>query len=142
MVAIWCSMSYASCKYSFPLKSFNFWIFNDFFLFYIGGHFENSKTWMHLLRWGSVFLWSLVKIGSSVSENLVGQIHLRKRRKNNNNNNNYNCNCKAIADVTPPHYFGTSVSMVTSFWILSTQQKLPHTTVNIPTMFHEVWWKI
>ena len=31
--------------------------------------------------------------------------------------------------------------MVTSFWILSTRQKLPHTTVNIPTMFHEVWWK-
>ena len=27
------------------------------------------------------------------------------------------------------------------FWILSTCQKLPHTTVNIPTMFHEVWWK-
>ena len=27
------------------------------------------------------------------------------------------------------------------FWILSTRQKLRHTTVNIPTMFHEVWWK-
>ena len=27
------------------------------------------------------------------------------------------------------------------FWILSTRQKLPHTTVNIPMMFHEVWWK-
>ena len=25
--------------------------------------------------------------------------------------------CKAIADVTPPHYFGTSVSMVMPFWI-------------------------
>ena len=44
-------------------------------------------------------------------------------------------------DITPPHYFGTSVSMVTSLWILSIRQKLPHTTVNIPTMFHEVWWK-
>jgi hypothetical protein len=31
--------------------------------------------------------------------------------------------------------------MVTPFWILSTRQKLPHTTVNIPTMLHEVWWK-
>jgi hypothetical protein len=31
--------------------------------------------------------------------------------------------------------------MVTTFWILSTCQKLPHTTMNIPTMFHEVWWK-
>jgi hypothetical protein len=90
-------------KYPFPLKSFHFWIFNDFLNFYIGGHFEmvaifkwrpfwngshfeNSKTWMHLLRWGSTFLWSLVKIGSSVSENLVGQNRSeRKWRKNNNN---------------------------------------------------------
>ena len=31
--------------------------------------------------------------------------------------------------------------MVTPFWILSTGQKLLHATVNIPTMFHEVWWK-
>ena len=45
------------------------------------------------------------------------------------------------SDITQPHYFGTSVSMVTPFWILSTRQKFPHTTVNIPTMFHEVWWK-
>jgi hypothetical protein len=27
------------------------------------------------------------------------------------------------------------------FWICSTPQKLPHTTVDIPTNFHEVWWK-
>jgi hypothetical protein len=27
------------------------------------------------------------------------------------------------------------------FWILSTLQKLTHTTVGIPTNFHEVWWK-
>ena len=27
------------------------------------------------------------------------------------------------------------------FWICSTTQKLPHTTVDIPTNFHEVWWK-
>jgi hypothetical protein len=56
-----------------------------------GGHFENSKTWVHLLRWGSTFLWSLVKIGSSVSENLVGQVHSEKKRKNNNNNNKKRC---------------------------------------------------
>ena len=33
------------CKYPFPLKSFHFWIFNNFFFFffYIGGHFENFK---------------------------------------------------------------------------------------------------
>jgi hypothetical protein len=28
------------CKYPFPLKSVHFWIFNDFFNFYIGGNFE------------------------------------------------------------------------------------------------------
>jgi hypothetical protein len=49
------------------LKSFHFWIFNDFFYFYISGLFENFKTWMHLLRWGSTFLWSLVKIGISAT---------------------------------------------------------------------------
>ena len=27
------------------------------------------------------------------------------------------------------------------FWICSTPQNLPHTTVDIPTKFHEVWWK-
>jgi hypothetical protein len=32
------------CKYPFPLKSVNFWIFNDFLNFYIGGHFE-KKRW-------------------------------------------------------------------------------------------------
>jgi hypothetical protein len=55
-----------------------------------GGDFENSKTWVHLLRWGSTFLWSLVKIASSVSENLVGQVHGEK----NNNNNNKKKRCK------------------------------------------------
>ena len=27
------------------------------------------------------------------------------------------------------------------FWICSTPQKLPHTTMDIPTNFHEVWWE-
>jgi hypothetical protein len=27
------------------------------------------------------------------------------------------------------------------FEFFSTPQKLPHTTVDIPTKFHEVWWK-
>jgi hypothetical protein len=27
------------------------------------------------------------------------------------------------------------------FWIFFNTQKLPHTTVDIPTKFHEVWWK-
>jgi hypothetical protein len=29
----------------------------------------------------------------------------------------------------------------TPFWIFSSTQKLPHTTVDIPAKFHEVWWK-
>ena len=86
----WSPYGFTSCKYPFPLKSFHFWIFNDFFNFYISGHFENSKTWMHLLRWGSSVLWSLVTIGSSVSENLVGQNRSEKKWKRNNNNNNNN----------------------------------------------------
>jgi hypothetical protein len=28
-----------------------------------------------------------------------------------------------------------------AIWICSTPQKLPHTTVDISTKFHEVWWK-
>jgi hypothetical protein len=35
------------CKYPFPLKFFNFLIFNDLFNFYIGGHFENFKSKEH-----------------------------------------------------------------------------------------------
>ena len=31
------------CKYSFSLKSFHFWIFNDFLNFYIGDHFKNKE---------------------------------------------------------------------------------------------------
>jgi hypothetical protein len=35
------------CKYLFPLKSVHFRIFNDFFNFHIGGHFENFKNKEH-----------------------------------------------------------------------------------------------
>ena len=31
------------CNYPFPLKSVHFLIFNDFFNFYIGDHFENLR---------------------------------------------------------------------------------------------------
>ena len=27
------------------------------------------------------------------------------------------------------------------FWIFFNPQKLPHTTVDIPTKFYEAWWK-
>jgi len=35
------------CKFPFSLKSVHFLIFNDFFNFYIGGHFENLKNKEH-----------------------------------------------------------------------------------------------
>ena len=66
----------------FPWQRRPFWKFQD---------------WMHLLRCGSTFLWSLVKIGSLISENLVGQAHSEKKKKkkrNNNNNNNNKKRCK------------------------------------------------
>jgi hypothetical protein len=61
--------------------------------------------------------------------NLIGTTSTWISQKNRNR---LNCHCKAMADITPPHYFGTSVSMVMPFWILSTRHNLPHTTVNIP----------
>jgi hypothetical protein len=73
-----------------PLWGQRFWHVHGFHS--NSGHLENSKTWMHLLRWRSTFLWSLVKIGSSFSENLVGQVHSEKKKRNNNNNNNNNSN--------------------------------------------------
>ena len=33
------------CKYLFPLKSFHFWILNDFLIFYIGSHFDRGPFW-------------------------------------------------------------------------------------------------
>ena len=38
--------------------------------------------------------------------------------------------------------FSTLVNMATAtIYKLFNPQKLPHTTVHIPTKFHEVWWK-
>ena len=48
---------FTPCIYPFPLKSFHFWIFNDFFLFlywrpfWNGGHFENYKNKEHNFEW-------------------------------------------------------------------------------------------
>jgi hypothetical protein len=58
------------CKYPFPLKSFNFWIFNNlflFFYFYIGGHFENFKNKEHNFEWWSIFVSSFKRILCTVS---------------------------------------------------------------------------
>ena len=49
------------CKYPFPLKSVNFWIFNDFLNFYIG-HFENFNNKEHNFEWWSIFVSSFKRI--------------------------------------------------------------------------------
>jgi hypothetical protein len=54
------------CKYLFPLKSFHFWIFKDFFYFYIGGHFENFENKEHNFEWPSIFASSFKRICCSV----------------------------------------------------------------------------
>jgi hypothetical protein len=48
------------CKYPFPLKSVHFLIFNDFFNFYIGGHFENFNNKEHNFEWWSIFVCRLL----------------------------------------------------------------------------------
>jgi hypothetical protein len=52
--------------------------------------YKNPPIWGKFLEMGSTFLWSLVKIGSSVSDNLVGQVHSEEKKNNNNKNNNNN----------------------------------------------------
>ena len=62
-----------SCKYPFPLKSFNFLIFSNLFWFYICGHFEmaailkwrpfwNFKNKEHNFEWWSIFVSSFKRI--------------------------------------------------------------------------------
>ena len=102
------------CKYPFPLKSFHFWIFNDFLNFYIGGPFEMSAI-LKILKTKST-IWVMI----------------------------YFC-FKFQKDPL----FGVNLTFFTpwlpwqrpTFWIFSTPQKLPHTTMDIPTKLHEVWWK-
>ena len=52
------------CKYPFSLKSVHFWIFNDFFNFYIGGHFENFINKEHNFEWWSIFVSYSYKVKS------------------------------------------------------------------------------
>jgi hypothetical protein len=50
------------CKYPFPLKSFHFWIFNDFKKNYLGSHFEIFKNKEHNFEWWSIFVSSFKRI--------------------------------------------------------------------------------
>jgi hypothetical protein len=66
------------CIYPFPLKSFSFWIFNDFFYFYIGGHFEMAailkilKTKCTTLG-DDLFLCQVSKGSTEFGQNLVSK---------------------------------------------------------------------
>jgi hypothetical protein len=48
------------------LKSVHFWIFNDFFNFYIGGHFKNFNNKEHNFEWWSIFVSSYKRIRCTV----------------------------------------------------------------------------
>ena len=96
------------CKYPFPLKTFHFWIFNDFLNFNIGGHFEHFKN--------RAQLWVMIYFCVKLQKDLLFGLNLTFF-------------APWLPWQRPP------------FSIFSTPQKLPHTTVDIPTKFHEVWWK-
>ena len=102
------------CKDPFPLKCFHFWIFNNLFWFYIGSHFEMA---------------AILKILKTKSTTLSGDLFLCQVSKGSAVRSEFNI-------------FSTLVTMVTAtILIFFNPQKLPHTTVDIPREFHEVWWK-
>ena len=102
------------CKYSFPLKSFHFWIFNNLFWFYISNHFEMA---------------AILKILKTKSTTLSDDLFLCQISKGSAVRNEFHifCTLVTMATVTILNFFNP--------------QKQPHTTMDIPTKFHEVWWK-
>ena len=97
--------------------SFDFWFFNNLFLFFLflcwrpiwnRGNFENFKNKEHNFEWWSICV---------------------KFQKDPLYGVNLTCFPPWLTWQRP------------QFRICSTPQKLPHTTMHIPTMFHEVWWK-
>jgi hypothetical protein len=97
----------------------------------IQGHFyfqngrQQNRQIFNVL-WGSTFLWSLVKIGSSVSENLFGQAHSEKKKRNNNNNNNnnknnnYNNNKKRCKNNKFPNLFENLIRRRNGYFVVVT----------------------
>ena len=87
-------------------------IYFDFFNFYIGSHFVLPIP---------IFLAYLVPLDVDVTRNITTKI------------------CEVWSEF---NIFCTLVTMATAAILnLSNPQKLSHTTVDIPTKFHEVWWK-
>ena len=102
------------CTYPFPLKSVHFWIFSDSFNFYIGGHFEMA---------------AILKILITKSTTLSDDLFLCQVSKGSTVRFEFKKICTLVNMAT--------VAILNLF----NPQKLPHTTVDIPTKFHEVWWK-
>jgi hypothetical protein len=97
------------CKYQFPLKSFHFWIFNDFLKF---------------LYWRP--FWKFLKQRAQLWVMIYFRVKFQKDPL-------FGVNLTFFAPWLPWQR--------PPFLIFSTPQKLPHTTVDIPTKCHEVWWK-
>jgi hypothetical protein len=96
------------------LKSFHFWIFNNLFWFYIGSHFEMA---------------AILKILKTKNTTLSDDRFLCQVSKGSTVRSEFNIFCTFVTMAT---------ATILNFF---NPQKLPHTTVDIPTKFHEVWWK-
>jgi hypothetical protein len=97
------------CKYPFSLKSFHFWIVNDFLKF---------------LYWRP--FWKFLKQRAQLWVMIYFCVKFQKDPQ-------FGVNLTFFAPWLPWQR--------PPFWIYSTPQKLPHTTVDIPTKLHEVWSK-
>ena len=95
-----------SCKYPFPLKSFHFWIFNNLFWFYIGSHFEMA---------------AILKILKTKSTILSDYLFLCQVSKGSAVRSEFSIFCTLVTIATA------------AILNLFNPQKLPHTTVDIPT---------
>ena len=85
-----------------------------FFLYYIGDHFKMAD---------------ILKIWKTKSITLRDDLFLCPVSKGTAVLSEFNIFAPLLPWKQPP------------FWICSTPQKLPHTTVDIPAKLHEVWWK-
>ena len=89
-------------------------IYFNFFNFYIGGHFE---------------IVAISKILKTKSTTLSKDLFLCQVSKGSTVRSEFKIFCMLVTRATA------------AIWIFVNPQKLPHTTVNIPTKFHKVWWQ-
>jgi hypothetical protein len=103
-----------SVNIHFHWNRFIFEFFYNLFWFYIGSHFEMA---------------AILKILKRKSTTLRDDLFMCQVSKGSAVRSEFNIFC-------------TLVTMATAAILnLFNPQKLPHTTVDIPTKLHEVWWK-